>query len=206
MERLSQLEGTLIGQADAQRERARIATNQGPAPSDHQGLLAAAGSPHGFYESALSYYEAARQVDQAARDILRALAKRAAAEHHPGHPWPIPALEYLTDTHRDTNEDHTREFRERFPRWGISSGQDGFVSVDALTIAPASVTVGGLLVRMTTGSTAETTPPDRVLYMHASWEQWDALVMLADRIRAGEPIPYDDDGNTRGPQPQQKRP
>lgn len=80
MERLSQLEGVLIGQADAQRERARIATKQGPGLSSWQESLSAAGSSTGFYESALAYYEAARQLHLAAQDIVRELAARAAAE------------------------------------------------------------------------------------------------------------------------------
>lgn len=207
MERLSQLEGALIGMADSQRERARVATQQGPAPQDHQAMLAAAGSPHGFYESALAYYESARALGQAAQDIVRTLVARAAVEPKVEHPWPIDRLQELTTVHEPEyavagGPRGVVEHHMRFPRWGVINDQYGD-STTTLTVTPASAVVGGVLLRAANGPMDPTVAAETEITIQVDFEEWDALNTLVQRIRAGELIPYDNDGNTHGPQPQE---
>lgn len=204
-ELLLELEGTFIGQADTQRERARVATGQGPAPTQHQQNISAAGHPCGFYESALAYHEAARALRSVHEEIVRRL-KPPAREPHP---WPLDGLEQLDHVHPHNyypgDPEARQEHAQRFPRWGVINGY-GTDNTTTLTVGPASATVGGIIVRTTSGDgDFPEAEPEGQIQIQIDFEQWDAINALVQRIRAGELIPYDHQGNARGPQPQQER-
>ena len=207
IERLNGVEAVLIGQADAQRSRARRAsvgrvelepyTGHAETVDQPTGPLAA-----GYYESALAYYEAARQIRQATNDIIADLDRAAANEAQPVHPWPIPHLYNLTDVHRDPEHRRSEDTDQRYPRWGVIA--EGGGQETAITVQRSGF--GHLFFRATsetlpnldTGeATAASSPRYSEVTFCLDYHDWDALVALVERIRAGKSIPYDQAGNIR---------
>lgn len=198
VEYLSNLEGTLIGTADVQRDRARAATLEGAdAPKgDHRNIP---GHPIGFYESALAYYESARQVTQATHAIVKDLADKAAAEQDQAtdesHPWPLEHTTNQALVHPDSYSVPNKD--KRFPRWGIE-GYTGDPDTETyVSLCPAANSDDGdIILRISTGVTGRSKQPATTEQtVRISQAQWAALELLAARIRAGQPIPYDDEGH-----------
>lgn len=210
IERLAELENTFIGMADAQRQRARVNAVQPdgdpivPHPSDP---VAIPGTPDGFYESALAYYEAARAVKIASDEMIRTLARIGAAEdalvEQEKHPWPLPHLVNLTEACPDSQAvPMPGGYSERFPKWGLANEQPFGPDVETVTVFPAAQVAGGFFLRIAQGPDLDS-PAVQSCASRIDYDQWDALVALVARMRAGKPIPYDEAGNFRGPQPQE---
>lgn len=149
----------------------------------------------GSYEAALAYLNAAYMVTATTQMIAADLDRAAAREREPGHPWPLERLQNLVSVHRDGSEPTAgTEWRQRYPRWGVElDGTDD--RVQTLYLTPEAHGEGVIVVA-TEGNGTEY-GLKTALHFNIPWDQWDNLVQLAERIRAGLPVPYDTAGNTR---------
>jgi hypothetical protein len=182
---LGEQELRLVSMADTQRERAREATR-----SNVDGA-------EGLYESALAFFEAARQTGQT-RDYMiaqldRIAAKEAAQVSNP-HRWPIPHLLNLSQIQRDIAI--SQDNAQTFPQWGVE-GYTGTSDTDAhVRISRSAHGNDELILTFTEGPNADK-PPTKRHSVNLQAAQWEALMALGRRVLAGEPIPYDQAGNYR---------
>lgn len=195
------VECALIAQADANRTRAREAAERletGEPPNSNRPMFSG-GTPIGYYESALAYYEAARQVNGATSRVVADLDRAAAKEAQRAqdlHAWPITHLENLSTTHRDPGVESGRH-----PRWGASDVGQGDQE-QYLALMPSSADPEDLLLVLTRGEhgNGHKEPTSTILFT-VDATRWRALNALAERIFAGRPVPYGLAGNYHAQEP-----
>lgn len=145
----------------------------------------------GAYEAALAYGNAATAAREAGIGMVSDLDRMAENEQQEPHPWPIAGL----DNHAGVfDPPPIPDQSKRFPAWGIELGEATNRST-YLTVQK-SAHDGEVFLRAVSGVTGgEDRAPDNYISGGITIEQWRALNALVERIAAGQPIPYDAEGN-----------
>lgn len=148
----------------------------------------------GAYEASLAYRMAMTIAREAVIGFIADLDRIAEREEQQPHPWPIAGL----DNHAGVfDPPPIHDQFKRFPAWGIE--------LEEVTQRSTYLTVqesahdGEIFLRAVSGPLGtEDREPDRYISGGITFAQWRALNALVERIAAGQPIPYDAEGNVHG--------
>lgn len=145
----------------------------------------------GAYEAALAYANAATAAREAGIGMVSDLDRMAENEERQPHPWPIDGL----DNHAGVFDPlPIHDQCKRFPAWGIELREA--VNRSAYLVVQESAHDGEIFLRAVSGLTGnENRDPEHHISGGVTIEQWRALNALVERIAAGQPIPYDAEGN-----------
>lgn len=150
------------------------------------------------YEAALARYQIAAELDGKLQRVVAKIAETHAerTRDEVEHRWPIPHLEnfrYLEASPSGVFNEAEQRRAQLYPKWGIEA-ENG----EVLTVMPDARPTGrGDILLTVTQDGRGAGPSQELVTVNIQAHQLDALMALAARIRDGQPIPYDTDGNVR---------